>query len=300
MTQLVAAGAADPVARLAASASTKRQEKAVKRAVYLLGQRGVQVSVAPRAAAPAPGAQLKSAALPVLMAPPDRDDARLFTLAKRSGKALELLEVLFETPVGLQRLQSSPSSRGAYLPWARGMTARRGGGLPERVQVDPGLLTRKLWEISNHVRGDRMGDEVDAQLARTLALAGAEPPHPVTSMPLPGARTLSIAQLGERPYRLAPFLHTEPQRMLRQTWKASGGGSLHVDGHSTALADAVNDWADQWGYPNIRETLLDTAAFCAGNEDPDGAHTLREVAMAPDLRSAIREFLVRCILWSFR
>ncbi len=273
---LVAAQDGAGMAALAAEATSKKERKAVKRGVYLLKQRGVDVpETAP--VGPAPGASLGPATLPVLMGPPEPDAGRLFTLALAEGSSVLVLEAYFQMPEGLDRLQGSKSTRGEYLPWAQRMCA---GAAAQRVRVDGGMLRRKLWEIRSCVRDDRLGPDVDVELAKKVASGLTEVPHPALSLSLGGARVLTMGDLRQRQWALKALLHEAPQNELRA--KAGERGGSAIVGVDSAMARAAADWAEQWGHERIRETALDLASYAAAVSDKDAALTFREASKDPE------------------
>ena len=277
--ELLRAQDAAALVGLSAEAKDKKERKAVKRALFLLKQRGVSIpDAATGAARPAPGQSLGPATLPVLMAPPDVDDQRTFTLGLAEGAAVTIVEVRFGMPDGLELVQGSASTRGAYLPWARGMCARPERGAPQRVRVDGAMLGRKAREVRRCLEDDRLGGDVDHALAQRLARSASGGPHPAERFAGETARS-SVAELASRPYTMAALRHGEPLARIRNQWSQRVGISLQgVDGGGP-VRTATAEWAEEWGLERLRETLLDSAAYCHALGDRAAAATLAAAAL---------------------
>ncbi len=244
---------------LALEPADKAEKKAIKRALFLLKQRGVHVPDAPRT--PAPGATLKAAALPVLMGEPTRDDGRLFTFAVQNGGDVIVVEARFEMPIGLKLLKSSKSTRPAYAQWCTKMVKKPWRGRPERVRVDAGMLGRKQWEIRQCFDEGRLGPDVDGALARKLARGGGK--HPAVGL---SGRDVSVKKLYKAGL-LEALLHEEPLTAIRR--------------QPYGRRDATAEWVGEWGEERAAETLLDLAAYAAGLSEPDMAATLSRAATDP-------------------
>ncbi len=275
----IAAGDAAALVALSGEADNKKARKAVKRGLYLLEQRGVAIPELPKTST-APGQTLGPATLPVLMGSPERDAGRLFTLAVPDGASVTVLEAFFRMPEGLDRLQGSSSSRASYVPWSQRMCTKTPGSPPQRVRVDGGMLRRKLWEIRECVREQRLGPDVDLDLARRVVSGVEEVPHPGRTQAASGGRILSMSALADRRWALAPFYQEAPQAELRR--KANEAGAHTIRAVDSPMGRAAADWADQWGHDRIRELLFDCACFASGMSDADAAHTLREAAADPE------------------
>ena len=250
---------------------------------------------------PAPrgsGADGSAAALPVLMAPPSEDAARVFTFtARTAGGGLQVVEAYFCVPDGLFRLRAQGTTRPQYVPWAQQMTRKAWPDmpqLPQRAVVPASLIDRKRWEIGVCMQRGRLGPEVDVDLGRRIGdRSGVIPPHPALALDLPEGPHPSVADLGRRPHRLRAFKHNGPLTMLRDQWQEYGGtgGRLISGGGRSLMEGAVGEWARQWGHEAILELLLDAAVFYAAVGDPEAAAAFRGLATAEDFGDRITTFL---------
>lgn len=294
----------DRLVELSALARNKQEEKAIKRALFKLKQRGLDVPEAERAV----GVKIASpgGGLPFLMAPPSTDGTRIFTAAARDGNKVTITEIYFRVPAGLFRLISEPSSVSAYKQWVNEITSRVGlNGLPERVRVDPSLLSRKRWEIRRAVREKKLGRHVDLALAnRFMARLGtAAPNHPALDLKLKEP-TLSVAELASRPGRLDGFNHSNARRRLRDQNKDVFGNEMIVSGlegseRDEELRSAASDMLKQWGKENAAELIMDSACYYAAAGELDTASTFQQVAF-DERGNTIESFFVEAIQHAFR
>ncbi|MFT7622378.1 MAG: hypothetical protein ACI9WU_001551 [Myxococcota bacterium] len=279
------------LAVLARDAADKKTRKAAKRALYRLEQRGVSVPELSDGSS-APGRQIEAAALPIMMAPPQPNDGRRFTLALSEGASVLVVEARFEMPIGLDVLQSSSSGRAQYHSWSQKMCARdklRRKTVPQRVQLDPAMLERKRWEMGRCSADDRLGGDVDTSVLQRLAANAGRVPHPMETISTDSP--LDIAALSKQPWRLPAFDHTEPLQEISQHAPRGISRMFRAGGDDSGIRQAAGEWADEWGAERLRETILDVAAFCQGMDDQAGAETLATAAKEP------REFLVRYAVW---
>ena len=275
--EALAAGDGDRLATLLSSAANKAERKVVKKAIYLAGQRGVVVPEA--SAEAAPGAALKAAPLVVMMGPPQRDAGRLFTIPLVTGGGVEVVELYFEMPQGIERLQSAVSTRGQYVPWQQKMCTASGGALPSRVPVPAALAQRKLAELHHCERRDLFGSDVNRSLATRLAnMVSANPPHPARSLAVDAA-PLSVEELGQRSWGLAAFEHASPMEMFRL--RITERGRVWA-GDDSPVTEATREWAAEWGAEKIEETLLDCAAWAWGLSDAPAAATYLKALDDPE------------------
>ncbi len=294
----------DRLVDLGALVRNKHEEKAVKRALFKLKQRGLSVPEAERAA----GVKIASpgGGLPFLMAPPSIEGTRIFTAAARDGDKVTITEIYFRVPSGLFRLISEQSTVAAYKHWVGEITSRIGpDGLPERVKVDPSLLSRKRWEIRKAVREKKLGPHVDLPLAnRFMAKLGTAPPdHPALDLNLKGP-TLSVSELAVRPGRLAGFNHGGARRRLREKNEDVFGNELISSGigqseRNEELAHAAADMLKQWGKENAAEMIMDAACYYAAAGELDTAATFQQVAF-DERGNTIESFFASAIQHAFR
>lgn len=264
--RLAAQDAAALVA-MANEAANKKERKAVKRALYLLEQRGVSIPRKVESASRAPGASIASASLPVLMAPPGPNDFRRFTFAVPDGAKLTIVECRFGTPDGLLLVEGSPSTRAEYLPWAQGMCRRPKRGLPERVRLDAAILPRKLGEMRTCMQAGRIGADVDEALVWRILTGKGDARHPVLEA-TPKAEPLAMRELAQEPWRLDCFRHEGPLSEIRQKLSYDSRALHGVDSPVPRWAD---EWAQEWGADRVKETLLDLAAFATALGDHGAA-----------------------------
>ena len=248
------------------------------------------------------GPERKGAVGPMLMAPPLTNSGRRFTFAvagkgRGANQAVTVVEAWFRWPIGLWRLQSSPTAASEYIRWAKSMCKTRqpsDPSLPERVSVDRGMFARKLWEIGVAVDQRRLGDEVDMALARRLAQASAFVPHPARSMDPTVGRVLTMRELGARPEILRAFYQPASLTALEQAWGESGGITGIRGGDDAVLERVVKGWTIDWGADVLEEVMSDLAAYCAAADFPDGAATFLALLKDPaQQQNAIIDFLSR-------
>ena len=284
----------DGLVRLVQEKDGKVLRKAVKRALFRLSQRGVQVPELPSTDGPAVGRSLGPATLPVLMGVPEANDGRLFTFAIPEGREVRVIEAYFQMPEGLDRLQGSTSTRAEYLPWARQLCAWPGknrGTPPQRVVVPSAMLGRKLWEIGRCVRDNRLGPDVDEELARRIAGHDSGRRHPIFDEKFPrDLPELAMSKMAEHRYRLRAFYHDAPQAELRAQSTERGGAAVRTIG-SNPLHEAAREWAEEWEAERVSESMLDVAAFCAGLSDFDAAHTLRSAVDRDEMVSFLQQYV---------
>jgi hypothetical protein len=219
------------------------------------------------------------------MSAPGPDARRIFTWLVEDRPQPFVVEAYFCVPEGLFRLQSSPTTRADYLPWAQQLLVSRDPddmGLPARVDIDRAVLQRKLWEIGLHLSEHTTGAEVDLALARKLALRRSPPRHPAQEVTLGGGQVLDVVALAARPYRLRSLVHTLPMLELRRQWRELGGaGLVSSTAGATGIGAAVGEWALQWGYDLVEELLLDLTSFFHVVGDLDAAATFQHLATLP-------------------
>lgn len=283
--RLTAARDPDALDKLAGALTDKAQLKVVKRALYKLGQAGVAAGAAGARKPAKKRSGGGSGEMPILMTPPGPDARRVFTFLVEDKPSPFVVEAYFCVPEGLFRLQSSPSDRAGYLPWAKGLLASRDAedmGVPGRVAVGRDLLQRKLWEIGLHVSEGSIGTEVDLALARKLSLRRSPPRHPAMDLALDGGRVLDAVALSEKRYRVRSLFHHVPMLELRRQWRELGGAALVSSSvEVTGMGAAVREWLGQWGYEFIEEHLLDLTSFFHGVGDLDAAATFKQLATSP-------------------
>jgi len=277
-----AAAASDvtTLAHLFAVAPGKQTEKAVKRVMFKLGQRGVEVpELGERPAGIVVAAS--GGGLPVLMAPPEYDSVRRFTFGVPRDRDILIVEVVFRASTGVYRLASSPSQRAIYTSWAKEMCASG-----HRVKVDPAMRARKLWEVGRNLRDDRVGPEVDQSLLEWLKPDKNPPPHPAKSLPRRGT-VLDFGDLLSEPHREIPLHHRNAILKMRDQW-AEEGGSAIIEATREVKAERarevqkwVNSLAHQWGWVGLIELVLDLAAYCDAIGDHDGATTFLSIGDPP-------------------
>lgn len=293
--------------RLGELAGSKPRVKAYKRGAYALSQVGVRVSTEPLTGTsgerrPTAGAELGSAALPLLMSPPLRNGTRIFTFVLREGAKLTIHEAYFCVPEGLFRLRAATTTRESFLPWMRKMTHAVAGELPERVRVEQALLERKLWHIRRCTTHHRFGEEVDLELAKGLRVPGQVPPHPALALDLGGARRLTMPELCADRRRIDALLHESYTILLREHWRDCGGLVATEEVRERAMRTAVGKWLDEWNPDEAEELLLDCATFWAAFGDRDAALTFRSVVDAPSVderRRQVADFLVGYVLYAY-
>jgi len=273
----------EALAQLLGEASSKADKKVVKKAIYLAGQRGIEVP--DTVSDPAPGASLAAVPIVAMMGPPHPNAGRLFTLPLVSGGTVEVVECFFEMPWGVERLHSAQSTRMQYAPWAEKMCRRPPAGseqtVPQRVVVPDAMIDRKLGELGNLERREQFGSDVNRALARRLAERKTSGPHPARALADDGqfGTPLSIRELATRTWGLTAFEHESPLEDFRS--KAAERGRLWA-GSDTALNDATREWAAEWGAERMTETLLDCTMWAAGLGDIHGAATYLQATEAPE------------------
>ena len=281
---------------------SKVEEKAARRSLYLLKQKGLQIPDTRREAVKLTGGD---AGLPVLMAPPRSDATRIFSAAQQRGDAVDIIEIYFRIPHGLYRLQSARSDINTYKRWVKEITNRRlPNGLPERVKLSGNLLPRKRWEIRRCVREGQIGPEVDLALAeRFMAKPGTPaPPHPVWELTLSSGSELSVSALASQPHRLEPFQHPAAEAALRHQFEELFGHDLISSGVSaherdSELQKVADDMLKQWGEESARELVMDAALFHAAAGDLDAACTFRSVITSSERSSTLESFVKNVLIW---
>ena len=292
----------DRLALLESLARNKAEEKAARRSLYLLKQKGLQVPEIRREGVKLTGGD---AGFPLLMAPLQRDATRLFTAAQREGDAVDIIEIYFRIPHGLYRLKAARSDIHTYKRWVREITNRKlPNGLPERVKLSGSLLPRKRWEIRRCVRQGQIGPEVDLSFAeRFMAKPGTPaPPHPVEETTFSSGQELSIEAFAASPHRLEPFEHPAAEEALRHQFEELFGHDLISSGVSTheraaELQKVAGDMFKQWGAEQAHELIMDAALFHAAVGDFDAACTLRSVITSSERSRTLETFVKNVLAW---
>ncbi|MFT5433855.1 MAG: hypothetical protein ACI9OJ_004563 [Myxococcota bacterium] len=277
----LAASDGTSLAALLVEASSKADKKTVKKAIYLAGQRGIEVPDA--ASAKAPGASLGGAPVIVMMGPPLRNAGRLFTLPIHNTRGIEVVEAYFEMPQGIERLHSSQSDRGQYVPWSRQMCAKGPKHSRERVPVSEALMTRKISELATHVRKGKIGSDVDLTLAHRLAGMAIHAEHPCRLLDSTVGTPLDIEGLAALEWGLSPFNHDSPMDAFRA--RGVERGRIWA-GSNSPLHEATREWAAEWGAELIIETLLDCTEYARGAGNLDVAATYLQAAEDPEAFAA--------------
>lgn len=302
-------GGGERMAELYEAVTTKAQQKIIKRAAFRLKQRGGDVPELgdrPKGIRIAAG-PLRTDDLPIVMDQPDLEGRREIYFPHVEGRTLYYVMARFMMPDGLSRLKGSRTRRVSYKKFVRGLlksAERRGGDLPLKVAVDQRFLSRKLWEMGEWRKADKLGKDVDEDLLGRLDIPDRKPPHPIYDCELEQSQHLSIEELSQHEQALRPFFHSSAYAVLKRQLLQSGPDALirsGVDDESQGLLDKeVLRWAEQWGHDNIAETLFDAAYYNYLAGDLDAAATLRS---AVDEANPIRrdrslvEFLTEYMRW---
>ena len=216
-------------------------------------------------------ANLGAQALPVLMSAPDTDATRIFTFAEpgRAG-AVTVVEAYFCMPEGLFRLKSSPSTASAFVSWTKTMAAQG------RATMPASLRPRKLWEIGEHARRGKVGNEFSPDVLKQLQTPSSPPPHPVYGHELGGVTPYSVGELRRRD-TLRPFRHGSVEDVIRREAQSRGGALIRSAAAASWLDKSISEWASQWGYDHIIELFLDCALFHAETGDKRSAKAFLDV-----------------------
>lgn len=300
---LAKASDVDALAQLRSLARTKAEEKAVKKALYVLRAQGIEVpEERPRGISLAPA----ESSLVVLMAPPSKDGTRIYSVCQPRRNEVSIIEAYFRVPQGLYRLSENKAALPAYKQWERRMLqSHNPNGLPTRVKVDGALWQRKQVEIRRVMRTGELGPEVDRNLAeRTRARGGVEYDHPAVALDLSRGAILSVAQLAEAPHRLDVFQHTGAQARMQSQFEDEFGNefirtSVDEGERDKIMRKSGADMLSQWGMERAVETMLDSAIYYAAAGDLDAARTFVETATGKNKADKIRRFVEEYILWRF-
>lgn len=287
---------------------TKAMKKAVNQALFKLKQRGLHVPEIKKrpepviVAAPAPTAE----DLTFMMSAPHGNAARIFFFPFVSGRSLLFIQAEMIEPIGLKRLRGTPTSRSSYRLLLKQVTAMeaRPGEPPPFVPVDKAFVDRKLWELGCLVRAGRTGSDVDHETSGMLKFPSEAPPHPAQDLDLDDVEALSIAELDERKFAVAPIMHeTLFDRLEDKLAEIESGVLVLTDAQKAEQAadieeKLVGEWVQAWGPQNAAEVLLDTALYNFNAGEPRIAKTFLEVVEDADesLRTAhIVRFLTAVI-----
>ena len=290
--ELVETEAVEKLAALAGRVTSKPQRKAVNQALFKLKQRGLEVPdirnrpVPVVVAAPAPSVD----DLQAMMSAPHGNATRIFFFPYASGRSLLFVRVELKEPAGLFELRSTTTSRSAYRLMLQQVTEMevRPGEPPPFLPVTRAMVDRKLWEIGRLVRAGRTGGAVDHETSGLLNYPTETPPHPALSFDLDAIEPLSIAELDQNKYALAPVMHEAVFTKLEAKLAELEGGVLVLtdaqkeDQAADVEAKLVDEWVEDWGFDNVAEVLLDTAYFHHSAGDVRAARTFIDVVAAPD------------------
>ncbi len=281
----------DSIVALAASAQGKAQRKAVNQTLFRLKGKGLVVpDTKPRKEPIKLGADLPNLDdLPAIMSAPHGNATRILFFPYLAGTSLWFVQAELREPVGLSSLKGHSASRSTYKMLLQQVaTLDSKPGLPPAfAEVEPAFVRRKVWEMGRLVRSGRTTNAVDHNTTTVMAFPNDAPSHPIYDADLGDASPLSVGELDERKFALAPLMHEALFKRLEAKIEELEGGIIELteaqkaERASEEERKLVVQWAEKWGLDNLAEVLLDTAYFQLRIGEPQLAKTFLEVVGAP-------------------
>lgn len=282
----------DSIVALAAAAQGKIQRKAANQTLFKLKGRGLAIPDTKARKEP-----IRIAAerpdlddLPAIMSAPHGNATRILFFPYMAGTSLWFVQAELREPVGLSSLKGHSASRSTYKMLLEQVAHldSKPGLPPAFAEVEPAFVRRKIWEIGRLVRNGRTTNGVDHNTTTVMTFPKTAPCHPIYDADLEDVSGLSVRELDERKFALAPLMHEALFKQLEAKIAELEGGVIELTEAQKAERAAeeerklVSQWAQTWGLDDLAEVLLDAAYFQLRIGEPELAKTFRDVVGVPD------------------